>query len=75
MLRVPQTRHTLLPLCCRSTCGDIQLVAADGSMQRTHRLVLSCRLPALTGADIPASVQQVRAKVAQVLQAYSPVSD
>lgn len=45
----------------RAESGDVNLLAADGSSQRAHKLVLQCRLPVLQGQPIPADVGQVRA--------------
>lgn len=44
---------------CRADGGDITLLAADGSAQRAHRLVLQCRLPALCGDMPPGDVSEV----------------
>jgi hypothetical protein len=44
----------------RSSTGDIDLLAADGSSQRVHSLVLQCRLPVLGGAPLKPSSSQVR---------------
>jgi hypothetical protein len=44
----------------RSTSGDVQLVAADGSWELVHKLVLQCRMPVLQEQPIPQHTQQVR---------------
>lgn len=44
----------------RSSTGDVDLQAADGSRQRVHKLVLQCRMPVLHGQPVPPQVQQVR---------------
>lgn len=43
----------------RSSTGDLDLLAADGSKQRVHKLVLQCRLPVLEGKPLPAHSTQV----------------
>jgi hypothetical protein len=66
--RTSAERFTLEPACpafqaawhTRSSTGDIDLLAADGSSQRVHRLVLQCRLPVLGGAPLQPSSSQVR---------------
>lgn len=43
----------------RLSTGDMDLLAADGSRQRVHRLVLQCRLPVLAGQPLAGSHDQV----------------
>jgi hypothetical protein len=43
----------------RLTTGDMDLLAADGSRQRVHRLVLQCRLPVLGGQPLATCRTQV----------------
>lgn len=51
----------------RAASGDALLLAADGSAERVHKLVLQCRLPALKGQAIAAGVEQVRTSARTVL--------
>lgn len=47
----------------RLSTGDVDLLAADGSRQRVHKLVLQCRLPVLQGQPVPVQASQVRLRL------------